>query len=45
MSDKKVTPPSGPTIKPTVGRIVENSQNIPKPTIKQPTKTPTKKDR
>lgn len=27
MSEKKVTPPSGPTIKPEVGRIVENSNN------------------
>jgi hypothetical protein len=45
MSDKKVTPPSGPTVQPTVGKLVENSQNIPQPKTKQPTQTPTKKDK
>ncbi len=42
MSDKKVSPPSGPTIRPEVGKVYENSKNIPRPTTKQPTQTPTK---
>lgn len=42
MSSEKSTKPVIPIVKPEVGKIVENSQNIPRPTVKQPTQTPTK---
>lgn len=43
-SDKKV-PPSGPTIKPETGKIVENSYDSPKETVKTPVQQPTKKSK
>lgn len=43
MSSEKNTKPVVPIAKPEVGKIYENSKNIPKPTTKQPTQTPAKK--
>lgn len=42
MSTEKGNKPVTPIVKPNVGKIHENSQNIPRPTVKQPTQTPTK---
>jgi len=44
MSSEKSIKPTQPSTRPTVGKVYENSKNIPRPTPSKPTQqTPTKK--
>ncbi|MFY4750022.1 hypothetical protein ACOTWV_08905 [Aliarcobacter butzleri] len=40
MSSDKSSKPTQPTVRPTVGKIYENSKNIPRPTPSKPTNPP-----